>query len=77
MAERGPHMVYKTIPKSHEWSIVNCVINVVGTILLGIYNFRRKKLRNNYMKFWKLGTYMAMHTKAWMIKLIQKVPIVI
>jgi hypothetical protein len=66
LAKRGPHMVYNTIPKSHEWLIINCVVNVVGTILPRFYNFKGKRLRNNYMKFWKLSTCMEMHTKAWM-----------
>jgi hypothetical protein len=65
-------MVYKAIPKSHEWLIVNCVINIVGTILPGFYNFRGKKLKKNYMKFWKLSTCMAMDTKAWMISFLFK-----
>jgi hypothetical protein len=72
LAKRGPHMVYKTIPKSHEWLIVNYVINVVGKFLPGFYNFKGERLRNNYMKFWKLGTCMAMHTKAWMISFLFK-----
>jgi hypothetical protein len=72
LAKRGSHMAYKTIPKSHEWLMVNCVINVVGTILQGFYNFRRERLKNNYMKFWKLSTCMAMHTKAWMISFLFK-----
>jgi hypothetical protein len=66
------HTCLQTIPKSHEWLIVNCGINVVGTILPRFYNFKRERLKNNYMKFWKLSTCMAKNTKAWMISLLFK-----
>jgi hypothetical protein len=65
-------MVYNTIPKYHERLFVNCVINVVGTILPRFYNFRGKRLKNNYMKFWKLHTCMPMHIEAWMISFLFK-----
>ncbi len=35
--------MYNSIPKSREWLIVNCVVNAVGTTLLGFYIFRGEK----------------------------------
>jgi hypothetical protein len=70
--KRSTHGLYNIVPKSYEWLIVNYVINVVKTILPGFYNFKGERLRNNYMKFWKLSTCMAMHTKAWMINFLFK-----
>jgi len=50
MARRMSHIVYNIIPKSHEWLIVNCVVNVVRTILLGFYIFQGKRMHDDYIK---------------------------
>jgi len=50
MARRMSHIVYNIIPKSHEWLIVNCVVNVVRTILLGFYIFQGERMHDDYIK---------------------------
>jgi hypothetical protein len=56
--------MYNTTPKSKEWLIVNYVVNVTGTTLLGFYIFRREKIRDNYIQVYKPRTCMAMQSKA-------------
>ncbi len=72
MAKRGSHIVYKTIPKSHECLIVNYVVNVARTVLLRFYIFWRKRMCNDYIKQCKSKTFMAMQTKAWMMVFLFK-----
>jgi IS4 transposase len=67
LARRGSNAIYSTIPKSREWLVVNYAINVVGGVLLGFYIFRGEKLRDDYIRLYKLGTCMAMYKKTWMI----------
>jgi hypothetical protein len=40
LSKRGSNEVYNTIPKSQEWLIINCIINVAHGSLLGFYIFR-------------------------------------
>jgi hypothetical protein len=51
--------MYNTIPKSREWMSINCVVNAKGITHLGFYIFR-----GDYIQLYKLGTYMAMQSKA-------------
>ncbi len=48
------------IPKSKEWLVVNCVKNVTMSILLGFYIFKGERLKDNYIKFYKSSTCIAM-----------------
>jgi hypothetical protein len=45
---------------------INCAINATGEVLPGFYIFKSERLKNNYIKFCKLNTYMIMQKKAWM-----------
>jgi len=60
MARKRSNVVYNTIPKSRKWLIINCVVNVTRCVLLGFYIFKGEKLQDDYIKFRKLGIYMAM-----------------
>jgi hypothetical protein len=42
--------VYNTIPKSWEWLIVNCVVNVGRTTLFVFYIFRGSRMLEDYIK---------------------------
>jgi len=64
--------VYNTIPKSKVWLIINYVINVVGTTLLGFYIFRRERICDGYIQRYRLGTCMVMQSKAWMTTFLFK-----
>ncbi len=35
LAKRGSRIVYNTIPKSQKWLMINCAINVDGSVLSG------------------------------------------
>jgi hypothetical protein len=35
LAKRDSQIIYNTIPKSQKWLMINCVVNVDGSILLG------------------------------------------
>ncbi len=59
--------MYSVIPKSREWLIVNCVVNVIGTTLPGFYIFRGERICDDYIQLYKPRTCMAMQSKAWMI----------
>ncbi len=72
MAKQGSQQVYNTMPKSREWLIVNYIINVVGTTLLGFYIFRGEKIHDDYIQLYKLGKCMAMQSKAWMTTYLSK-----
>ncbi len=58
--KQGSHQVYNIIPKSRKWLIVNYMVNVVKTTLPRFYIFRGKMICDDYIQFYKLGTYMAM-----------------
>ncbi len=64
--------MYNTIPKSKAWLNVNYVVNATRTTLSRFYIFRGEKIRDDYIQFCKLGTYMAMQSKAWMITFLFK-----
>ncbi len=51
--------MYNTIPKSRKWMTINCVINAKGITHLRFYIFK-----GDYIQLYKLGTYMAMQSKA-------------
>jgi hypothetical protein len=42
--------MYNTIPKSKDWFIANCAINVVGGFLLAFYLFKGERLQQDYIK---------------------------
>jgi hypothetical protein len=64
--------MYTTIPKSKEWLNVNYVVNVIGTSLPRFYIFKRERIRDDYIQLCKLGTCMAMQSKAWMTTFLFK-----
>jgi hypothetical protein len=66
LARRGSNQVYNTILKSREWLTGNFVINVVGDCLPGFYIFKGEWIRDDYSRLCKVGTCMAMQTKASM-----------
>jgi hypothetical protein len=66
LARRGSNIIYNTIPKFQEWLIKNCVVNVIGGALPWFYIFKGEKLKDDYVKFCQLGTWMVMQKKAWM-----------
>jgi hypothetical protein len=59
--------MYNTIPKSREGMTINCVVNAKGITHLGFYIFR-----GDYIQLYKLGTCMAMQSKAWMTTFLFK-----
>jgi hypothetical protein len=59
MARKGLNIVCNTIPKSREWLTINCVVSVARGVLLGFYIFKGEKLQDDYIKFCKVGTCMA------------------
>ncbi len=63
MARRGPNAICSTIPKSREWLITNYVINVARGVMHGFYIFRAERLKDDYIKFCKPSTCMAMQKK--------------
>jgi hypothetical protein len=58
--KQGSHQVYNIIPKSKEWLIINYVVNVVGTTLLGFYIFRGERIDDGYIQFYKPRICMVM-----------------
>jgi IS4 transposase len=46
---------------------IDCVVNPTKTTLLGFYIFKVERIWNDYIQLCKLGTCMAMQSKAWMI----------
>jgi len=64
--------VYNIIPKSREWLIINCVVNVVRTTLPRFYIFKGERICDDYIQLCKPGTCMAMQSKAWMITFLFK-----
>jgi hypothetical protein len=60
LTKRGSQQVYNTIPKSKEWMIVNCAINVVGSIFHGFYIFKGERIRKDYIQQCMPGFHMAM-----------------
>jgi hypothetical protein len=58
--KKRSNVVYNTILKLQKWLIINCIINDVRFILLGLSIFKGEILRNNYIKFYRLKICMAM-----------------
>ncbi len=48
------------------------VINVTKGVLLGFYIFRGERLKDDYIRFCKPGTCMAMQKKTWMTTFLFK-----
>ncbi len=67
LARRRSNVVYSTIPKFGEWLTINCVVNAIESVLPSFYIFKGERLRDDYIKLYKLNTCMAMQKKAWMI----------
>jgi hypothetical protein len=42
--------IYNTIPKSKDWFIANCAVNVVGGFLLTFYIFKGERPQQDYIK---------------------------
>ncbi len=72
LAKRGSQTIYNIVPKFQKQLMINCVVNVVGLVLLGFYILRGKKLHNDYIQECKPRTCMAMQTKAWITSLFFK-----
>jgi hypothetical protein len=53
LTRRGSNKAYNTIPRSKEWLMVNCVVNVTRNYLLGFYIFKSEWIRDNYIKMCK------------------------
>ncbi len=64
--------MYNTIPKSKEWLIIKCVVNKIKTTLLRFYIFKKKRIYDEYIQFYKPITCMVMQSKAWMITYLFK-----
>jgi hypothetical protein len=43
LAKKESNAIYKTIPKSWEWLIINYAINVVGEVMPRFYIFKSEK----------------------------------
>jgi hypothetical protein len=48
------------------------VVNAIGTTLPRFYIFKGKRIHDDYIELCKLGTCMAMQSKAWMITFLFK-----
>ncbi len=64
LAKKGSNTVYSTIPKFQEWLTMNYAINAARGVLFSFNIFRSKRLRDDYIKFYKPSTCMAMQKKA-------------
>lgn len=61
-----------SLPKSWEWLTINFGINATRDVIPRSYNFRTKRLQDDYIKLCKPKTYMAIQKKAWMTSLLFK-----
>jgi hypothetical protein len=61
--KRGSNIVYSTILKSQEWLTINYVVNAIGLFCQGSTSLEEKTLQDDYIKFYKTGTCMAMQKK--------------
>jgi hypothetical protein len=64
--------VYNTVPKSKEWLTIKCIVNKIKTTLLRFYIFKRERIYDEYIQFYKLIICMVMQSKAWMITYLFK-----
>jgi hypothetical protein len=69
---KGSHQVYDTIPKSKEWLTINCATNATRGSIPRFYIFWGERVKDDYIKHYKLGTCMPMRTKSWMISFLFK-----
>jgi hypothetical protein len=58
--KKGSNVIYSAIPESREWLTINCVINIVGGVLLWFYIFKGEKLHYDYIKLYKAGICISM-----------------
>jgi hypothetical protein len=58
--------------KSWERLTINYAINVVKIVMPSFYIFRGERLRDDYIKFYKLGACMAMQKRTWMTAFLFK-----
>jgi hypothetical protein len=72
LARKGSNAIYSTIPKSWEWLIINYTINVAEGVPPNFYIFRGERLRDDYIRLYKLGSCMAMQKITWMINFLFK-----
>jgi hypothetical protein len=61
-----------SLPKSWELLTINFGINATRGAIPRFYNFRTKRLQDDYIKLCKPKTYMAIQKKAWMTSLLFK-----
>jgi hypothetical protein len=64
--------VHNIIPKSKEWLSANYEMNVAKTTLPRFYIFKRERICDDYIQLYKLGTCMAIQSKAWMTPFLFK-----
>jgi hypothetical protein len=57
LVKRDSNHIYNIIPKSWEWLIMNYVMNVVDEVLPRFYIFKGERLRDDYITFYKIGTW--------------------
>jgi hypothetical protein len=65
--------VYNIILKSREWLTINYAMNAARGSILGFYIFRGERINDDYIMHYKLGTFMAVQTKAWMTNFLFKI----
>jgi hypothetical protein len=63
LARKGSNAIYNIIPKTREWLIVKYVVNAARGVIHGFYIFKCRKLRDDYIRLYKLGIFMAMQKK--------------
>jgi hypothetical protein len=52
--------IYNIIPKSQKWLTLNVVVKVARGFLSKIYIFGCERIKENYIKDYKLGTCIVM-----------------
>jgi hypothetical protein len=72
LARRRLNTIYRTIPKSCEWLIINFEIIVVVGVLPRFNILRGDKLQDDYIKLFKLAIYIANQKKVRMIYFLFK-----
>jgi hypothetical protein len=72
LARWGSWDVYNTILNSHEWLIVNFVVNATNVAFPTFYIFIGSRMQKDYIKLCRLKTCMTMQKKTWMITYLLK-----
>jgi hypothetical protein len=72
LTKKCSHQVYSTIPKSKEWLTINFAMNALEGLILRFYIFQGERIKDDYIKYYKFGTCMAVQTKAWMTSFLFK-----